>query len=327
MDFIDPASRTPSSGSANSSISLKRFCNGVLLIDKPEGVTSHDVVHKTKKILGVKKVGHCGTLDPFATGILLLCMGQATRIADQLLTQDKTYLFTAHMGVETDTLDRTGKVIASQSRCNVTRERIETALQDFLGESIQEVPLYSAVKVGGKRLYHLARKGVEVELPSRPIRIDRLQLLQYQWPEMKIEVACSKGTYVRQLASDLGRKLGCGAHVKELRRLASGSFTVDHAIGLERLDNLHRADRLHEAMISMSEALGHLPLFVIEAPQLQDQLMNGHLSSEWIESHRQCFKEKQKPVRLLSTQGSLLALYWPHSTEKGNRKLRIFYQE
>ncbi len=327
MAFTDPASFAPSSEGLVASTSCKNACNGVLLIDKPEGLTSHDVVHKVKSILRVKKVGHCGTLDPFATGVLLVCIGQATRITDQLLTQDKTYLFTVHMGIETDTLDKTGTVIASLPGCHVTQERIEAALKDFLGDSIQEVPRYSAVKVGGRRLYSLARKGVEVELPSRPIHIARLELRRYQWPEVKIEVACSKGTYVRRLASDLGKKLGCGGHVKDLRRLASGTFGVERAISLEQLESLHKGGQLHEFMISMSNALAHLPAFVLDDPQLREQLANGHLNARWIESHRRYFKEKQEPVRLLNEQGVLLGLYWPFSQEPKNRNLRIFHQK
>ncbi len=298
--------------------------DGILLVDKPEGITSYGVVDKVKRILHVKKVGHCGTLDPFATGVLIICVGQATRIVDQLLTQDKVYAFTAVMGSETDTQDKTGSVVASWPTCHVSRQEIEAALQEFTGHVEQKVPRFSAVKIAGKRLYQLTRDGVDVDPPTRAVEIKRLRLVRYDWPEVEIEVACSKGTYVRQLATDMGRKLGCGAHVAELRRLASGSFTLDRAISLERLMELGEQNRLHEAFISMGEALAHLPEVVIEDRETQERLANGQLSRQWQEAHRQRFHGEREPVCLKDGHGSLLALWWPHSGGKSHRRLRTF---
>ncbi len=301
--------------------------SGILLLDKPEGITSYGVVDKVKRILQVKKVGHCGTLDPFATGVLVVCIGQATRISDQLLMQDKTYAYTARLGVETDTLDRTGQIVSSWAGDPPNLGEVEVILQSFMGHTTQQVPYFSAVKVGGKRLHQLARKGTPVDLPTRSIQIKRLRLLRYEWPDMDLEVTCSKGTYVRQLAADMGRKLGCGAHVKDLRRLASGAFTLEKAVSLEELVTVRDSNHLDKILIPMSEALAHLPSIAIEDQGLREGLANGQLSTEWQKAHQKRFGDKQSPVCLLSAHGSLLALWWPHSSAKGERRLRIFQND
>ncbi len=326
MSFFHAADSVTSSHSKKPVKAKSYEHSGVLLLDKPEGITSYGVVDKVKRILHVKKVGHCGTLDPFATGVLVVCIGQATRISDQLLMQDKTYSFTARLGAETDTLDRTGQIMASWAGAPPGQRDVEDALQGFLGCTVQQVPYFSAVKVAGKRLHQLARKGTPVDLPSRSIHISRLQLLRYEWPEVDLEVTCSKGTYVRQLTSDMGKKLGCGAYVQELRRLASGKFTVDRSVSLHELAEIKNSNGLDGILIPMSEALAHLPSLVIEDQSLQEGLAHGQLSLEWQEMHKDCFMDKLSPVCLLNAHGSLLALWWPRSSGKKERHLRIFHQ-
>jgi tRNA pseudouridine55 synthase len=211
--------------------------NGVLVLDKPAGMSSATAVDCVKKRLNAKRAGHGGTLDPIATGVLPICLDEATKLAGYLLADDKEYEAELLLGVETDTLDRTGTVTATRDAAHVTRAAIEAALVARTGEHDQLPPMFSAIKVGGTRLYHRARAGEDIERTPRRVRIDRLELIDAALPRIKIVIACSKGTYVRSLIADLGNDLGCGAHMTELRRTRSGVFTLDMAHDLDRLDN------------------------------------------------------------------------------------------
>jgi len=213
--------------------------NGLLLIDKPAGVTSFEVVRRVRRALNVKKVGHLGTLDPFATGLLPLALGEATKLAQFLLEESKTYLATLQLGVETDTQDVTGRVVATCGPLPEAEE-IHRVAGDFLGELEQTPPMYSAVHHQGERLYELARRGEEVTVPPRRVVIHQLDIQEIILPQVVIRVECSKGTYVRTLAQDLGRVLGCGAHLTALRRLAVGPFRLEEALSLEALTEMPR---------------------------------------------------------------------------------------
>ncbi|PNV83643.1 MAG: tRNA pseudouridine(55) synthase TruB [Desulfobacteraceae bacterium] len=229
--------------------------DGVLIVDKPAGFTSHDVVQKAKRKLGAAKVGHSGTLDPFATGVLILLINGATKLAPFLADHEKTYLFNVSFGVETDTQDSTGKVVARQS-CEPLQEReIRAACDAFIGEIEQTVPRYSAVRVKGQRLYHLARRGVEVTPPNRKVEIKALSFCELRWPEATFEVTCSKGTYVRSLGVDLARHLNCSGHVSQLRRLASGGFNLRQAVTLEQLEESMARGELHQLLMTSAQAL------------------------------------------------------------------------
>lgn len=210
--------------------------NGVLVVDKPAGMSSAAAVERVKRALGARRAGHGGTLDPFATGVLPICLDEATKLAGYLLSDDKAYEAELVLGVETDTLDRTGAVTATRDASAVTRAALEAALVARTGEHDQIPPMYSAVKQGGVRLYHRARAGEDVPRLPRRVRVDRLELLDFAWPRARIAIACGKGTYVRSLVADLGADLGCGAHVAELRRTRSGRFAIDQAQPLDRLD-------------------------------------------------------------------------------------------
>jgi tRNA pseudouridine55 synthase len=210
--------------------------NGVLVLDKPAGVTSAAAVDTVKRRLGAARAGHGGTLDPIATGVLPICLGEATKLAAYLLADDKAYEAELVFGVETDTLDRTGAVVASRNASGVTREAFVRALAARVGDQDQVPPMYSAVKQGGVRLYERARAGEDVERAPRRIRIDRLELVAWAPPRATIAIACSKGTYVRSVVSDLGRDVGCGAHMVELRRTRSGAFTLAQAQVIDALD-------------------------------------------------------------------------------------------
>ncbi|MBI3178641.1 MAG: tRNA pseudouridine(55) synthase TruB [Deltaproteobacteria bacterium] len=209
--------------------------SGILVIDKPVGPTSHDVVAQVRRLLREKKVGHTGTLDPLATGVLPLVIGRATKVARYLTGGDKVYRATFRLGVSTTTFDADGEVTA-QRPVNVTRDQVDAALGEFVGDITQIPPMYSAKKVQGKRLYELARQGVEVEREPKHVKVHWIKLLALQGPDLTVEVRCSAGTYMRALAHDVGEALGCGGHLKELRRLAAGAFTLDDAVMLDALE-------------------------------------------------------------------------------------------
>jgi tRNA pseudouridine55 synthase len=206
--------------------------DGVLPIDKPRGPTSHDVVTAARRALGVRRIGHTGTLDPFASGLLLLCVGTATRIAEYLTGLDKRYRATVRLGVRTDTDDDTGSIMESTPADKVEHARIARVLRSFQGEIMQVPPRYSAKKVGGERAYRLAREGRAVELDAFPVTIHDLQLTRFEPPELELEIHCSSGTYIRALARDIGDALGVGGHLTTLRRTAIGTCDVATAVPL-----------------------------------------------------------------------------------------------
>ena len=208
--------------------------DGVLLLDKPVGLSSNDALIRAKRVFNAKKAGHTGTLDPFATGLLPLCFGEATKFSQDLLEADKTYEATVHLGIMTTTGDTEGETI-EQRGVDVTREQIEAALARFRGPIFQVPPMYSALKRDGKALYEYAREGITLEREARPVTIHGLSLVEYAAPFLKILVTCSKGTYVRVLGEDIGAALGCGAHLNALRRVQVGSLSTERMITLEEL--------------------------------------------------------------------------------------------
>ncbi|RMF99962.1 MAG: tRNA pseudouridine(55) synthase TruB [Acidobacteria bacterium] len=230
--------------------------NGVLVIDKPENWTSHDVVAKCRKILATKRIGHTGTLDPFATGVMVLLIGKATRLA-RFLKDDKEYIATIRFGFETTTGDLTGQAKHSIKEVNLSEDEINSALSFFRGEIEQVPPMFSAKKLEGKKLYVLARQGVEVARRPVKVNIHELKLIKVLSPtDVLIRVACSAGTYIRVLAEQIGRELGIGAHLIELKRTRVGDFRLDQALTLEQLQTLFAQGKLR--LISMNEALAHL---------------------------------------------------------------------
>ncbi len=208
--------------------------DGILVINKPRGLTSHDVVSRVRHLTHQRRVGHAGTLDPLATGVLVVCLGQATRVAEYASGSDKSYCAEIVLGVATDTYDADGRITA-RSSVQVSLEDIQSALAGFLGPIMQAPPAYSAIKQGGEPLYKAARAGLEVTTEPRPVRIDALRVVSYQEPVLVLQVDCGKGTYIRSLAHDLGQRLGCGAHLSALVRLRSGRFLLEDAITLDDL--------------------------------------------------------------------------------------------
>ena len=247
--------------------------DGLLLIDKPAGLTSHDVVNRVRRVTRLRQVGHAGTLDPLATGVLVVCLGQATRLSEYLLGHDKAYHATIRLGLETNTYDASGEILATH-RVDLDRAEVERALAQFVGEIQQVPPMYSALKRGGQKLYELARLGIEVEREARAVVIYSIALRRYQAPDALIEVKCSAGTYIRSLAHDLGVALGTGGHLTELTRTASGPFTLDQALSLEAFEAMARTDQWPSCLRSMDDALADWPQVTLDA---NDRLraMNG----------------------------------------------------
>ncbi len=232
--------------------------NGVVVIDKPAGLTSAQVVETVKRRLGAERAGHAGTLDPIATGVLPILLDEATKLAAYLIAEDKAYEVELVLGIETDTLDRAGAVTATRAIDGVTERALRDVLAVRTGEQEQVPPLYSAIKQGGVRLHERARAGEDVERAPRRVRIDRLELLAFAPPRATLAIACSKGTYVRSLVDDIGRALGCGAHVAELRRTRAGSFAIDGAVQLAALESapvIAMADALSLPRVAVPDAL------------------------------------------------------------------------
>ncbi len=221
--------------------------SGLLLVDKPAGWTSHDIV-KFIRGFGFSKVGHCGTLDPLATGLLIIVFGKATKLSGRVSSDSKTYQSELCLGTETDTQDADGKILTGKSWTSVTENQIEEVFNTFKGEQKQIPPMYSAKKVKGKTLYKLARKGIEVVRDPVCISIFDLQIISINLPTVSFEVMCSKGTYVRTLCCDIGSALGCGGHLKSLRRTASSKFRVDDAVSVEQIRQWKKADILEHSL-------------------------------------------------------------------------------
>lgn len=218
--------------------------SGIILIDKPEEWTSHDVVNCVRQRFAIGKVGHCGTLDPIATGLLVIVCGRATKLSSHLTTQDKIYSGALTLGIETHSEDRTGEVTATADASGVTETAVRAAFAKFVGPQQQVPPMVSAIKQGGKALYKLARKGQVVEREARSITIESLEITDIQLPHVSFKVHCSKGTYVRTLCADIGRELGCGAHMRDLRRLASGPFLIENAYSMDDIKAWEREEFL-----------------------------------------------------------------------------------
>ena len=227
--------------------------HGILNIDKPQGLTSRQVVDRVRKIFGMPKAGHAGTLDPDATGVLLICLGKATKLFEPLQAGEKEYEGTLTLGVTTDTLDASGKIIQTTDVCSVTEEEIIAAFKQFEGEIEQIPPMFSAVKHKGKPLYKLARRGIKVERPPRTVTIHHLEILEIHKPDVTFRVSCSKGTYIRVLASDIGTAIGCGAHLSSLTRTRSGIFTLSDSISLDEIENC--PEKAYQAVHSVEAVL------------------------------------------------------------------------
>jgi tRNA pseudouridine55 synthase len=242
---------------------------GIINFNKPSGRTSFSVVGQVRRGTGERRVGHAGTLDPLATGVLLVCLGPAVRVTEYLMDLPKVYRGAVRLGVETDTYDAEGKVVATHD-VEVSEPALREALSRFAGEIEQRPPAHSAVKVGGKRAYERARKGEDVEMKARTVRIDRAELIRYEPPEAEIEVECGRGTYLRSIAHDLGRALGCGGHLSSLVRMQIGPFRVEDAVDEAVLEAAFAEGTWREYLQPIDCALLHLPALTVPMEDEKD---------------------------------------------------------
>ena len=236
-----------------------RDVSGVIVLDKPAGLSSNDAVQRVKRLFQARKVGHTGSLDPLATGVLPLCLGEATKFSQYLLESDKRYLTKVRLGVATDSGDADGKLVAERPIKGVTRRRINAALDAFRGD-IEQVPsMFSAVKHQGQPLYKLARQGIEIEREARPVTVYENKIVDFEGDTLTLDIHCSKGTYVRTIAHDLGEALGCGAHVYALRRTMAGPYREDDMVTLEEVQRQHDEGRIDDLLRPIATAVGQWP--------------------------------------------------------------------
>ena len=272
-------------------------------IYKPAGMTSHDVVYKVRKILCIKKVGHTGTLDPDAVGVLPICVGRATKVCDLILNKDKTYICNMILGIETDTYDSSGNVVEERDPSGLVEEDIIRALNSQLGPINQLPPKYSALKVRGKRMCDLVRagKGDQIQLVARRVVIKRITILSIDLPKLSFEVECSKGTYVRSICHDLGQLLGVGGHMTGLIRSKTGIFEIDEAISLEDLERLRDEDKLEENSWSVEDVLSDLPYIVLKDNAVKYYSNGGKIEDRRFDDHS--LDENSDLVRVYSKEG------------------------
>lgn len=254
---------------------IKNVVSGVLVIDKPIGLTSHDVVQIIRRGTGIRRAGHTGTLDPRASGVLVVLIGPAVRLSEYVSASDKRYQATIRLGSSTNTFDAEGVVTSRAPVDHITEEKFNEILQTFVGEIEQVPPPYSAVKVKGKRAYEIAREGENVDLQPRKIQVYSLDILEWAPPEVVIDVYCSSGTYVRSLANDLGKALGTGAYLIGLRRTKSGRFTLRDAVPLRKLKEAFDAGDWYKFLIPAADALGDWPMVELDADQVE-LVRHGH---------------------------------------------------
>ena len=277
--------------------------DGILVINKEKGFTSHDVVAKLRGILHMKKIGHTGTLDPDATGVLVVCLGKATRLVEFLTDKQKSYEAQVRLGVVTDTQDMTGQV-QRISDVSVSPEQIKEAAKAFLGDQMQIPPMYSAVKVGGKRLYELARQGQEIVREPRPVHFYEIEITDVSLPVFRMNITCSKGTYIRTLCHDLGQFLGCGAAMESLIRTKCGSSTLDESYTLSQVEAAAKEGRVEELILPVEEILKEYPLVCCNSfgdrllengNPLGENLVSGEFHKGW--------------VRMCTSQGEFKGIY------------------
>jgi tRNA pseudouridine55 synthase len=245
--------------------------DGFIALDKPKGPTSHAIIQDLKKRFGLPKIGHLGTLDPMATGLLLLCIGEATKFSRFLIEADKAYVAELVLGESTDTYDADGQITEKKSIKGITNESVEKALSDLRGAILQKPPMFSAKKIKGKRLYKLARQGKEIEREELPVKIYKNKLLELEGSRMSLEIECSKGTYIRSIAHDLGKSLGCGAHLGSLRRTKVGKFSERDMVSA---DILSHAESLDSFLSPIGSALSQLPSLFLKTDDC-GRLLNG----------------------------------------------------
>ncbi len=260
---------------------------GILLVDKPQGPSSFKIVSKIRKKLNVKKVGHAGTLDPMASGLLIVCVGYATRISDLLMSTTKEYEVQAVLGIQTDSYDLEGKILQQRMTNHILREDVQRVMETFVGKHLQQAPLYSAIKLEGRKLYQYARQNIAITPPKREVELFDVQLRSFQNPDFSLYVHCSKGTYVRSLVHDIGEKLNVGACCKHIRRLACDNFKVQDAIQFDDMMNM-QADELIKRMMPISAALLAYPQALVDQEQFKKLILGQSVSFKHVNDTPLC---------------------------------------
>lgn len=288
---------------------------GIICLDKPCDMTSFMAVKRASRILGVKKAGHTGTLDPMATGVLVIMLGHCTRFIELLPEHRKGYTARVKLGLTTDTLDITGEVL-TENPVNITEEQLLSVAESFKGEISQVPPMYSAIKKDGERLYDLARKGIEIERESRKITIEKLEIYDFDGVEFSMDVTCSAGTYIRSLCDDIGKALGCGAVMTALRRTEANGFSIENAVTLENLEKLVSENKTDEVITSVEKALMSYPEIVVTNPQANRFHNGGELGYDRLRGDYPIgIYRVYSPERKLLGLGEIL-------TEKGDLTVR-----
>ena len=281
--------------------------NGIISIHKEKGYTSHDVVAKLRRIVGQKKIGHTGTLDPDATGVLPVCFGKATKLCDMLTDKNKTYETVLLLGQVTDTQDVSGQVLESHDFESITEEQVRNTVASFVGDILQVPPMYSALKVNGKKLYELAREGIEVERKARPVTILDIEIKEISLPRVTMKVSCSKGTYIRTLCHDIGQALGCGACMEELVRTKVSRFELQESVTLAQVEEYQNAGRIQELLTPIDAMFS-----AYEAVSLKEEFLplvyNGNV---FMPKHLEqpIALEDGKKVRVYNEKNQFLAIY------------------
>nr|WP_177296330.1 tRNA pseudouridine(55) synthase TruB [uncultured Blautia sp.] len=292
--------------------------DGVLIVRKEKEFTSHDVVAKLRGILHMKKIGHTGTLDPEAEGVLPVVLGKATRLVDLLTEKEKTYEALLRLGIETDTQDMTGTIL-KELPVQAAEEEVREAVQSFLGEQQQIPPMYSALKVNGKKLYELAREGKTVERKPRTVNFYEICILDMKLPYVKLSVTCSKGTYIRTLCHDIGQKLGCGGCMEKLLRTRSGQFALSDSLTLDEIRELHEQDALAGHLIGIQEILGEYP--AVYGKAAADRLLrNGNPVSSMLVKN----EHREGWIRMYTSEKDFIGIYQWHPASEAYRPVKMF---
>ena len=297
--------------------------HGIINVYKEKGFTSHDVVAKLRGIVGQKKIGHTGTLDPEATGVLPVCLGKATKLCDLLTDKNKTYEAVLLLGKTTDTQDITGEVLEEKSTEALTEEKVREAIEGFIGDYEQIPPMYSALKVNGKKLYELAREGKVIERKARPVKILDIQILEIDLPKVRMEVSCSKGTYIRTLCHDIGEKLGCGGCMESLIRTRVSTFRIEDAKTLDEIETLKQEGKLAELLVPIDAMFPFYPKITVKDDWKAFAKNGNPLDLKMLKEA--CGQDEETQVRLYDESGKFIAIYqWK---EKKYHIVKMFFNE
>ncbi|MGF0018322.1 tRNA pseudouridine(55) synthase TruB [Sporofaciens sp. SGI.106] len=295
--------------------------HGIINVYKEKGFTSHDVVAKLRGIAGQRKIGHTGTLDPDAEGVLPVCLGRATKVCDLLTEKDKTYEAVLLLGVTTDTQDISGEILESRDTAGIEEPEVQKAIMSFVGEYEQIPPMYSALKVNGKKLYELAREGKTVERKPRKVSIHSIRILEMELPRIRMEISCSKGTYIRTLCQDIGEKLGCGGCMEKLLRTRVSSFSLENSIKLSEIQKLKDQNRLEEILIPVDEVFAHYRKIRVGKEQ-EALLHNGNM---FYIRDPEIKPKDQEQFRVYDCQDQFVAIYRYDEAKKRFQIVKMFF--